>query len=33
MPCAATTAAQGIQAEYSLATARAALLKALGRGL
>ena len=30
---AATAAAQSIQAEYSLATARAALLKALGRGL
>lgn len=30
---AATAAAQSIQAEYNLATARAALLKALGRGL
>lgn len=30
---AATAAAQSIQAEYSLATARAALLKAMGRGL
>ena len=30
---AATAAAQRIQAEYSLASARAALLKALGRGL
>ena len=29
----ATAAAQSIQAEYNLATARAALLKALGRGL
>jgi outer membrane protein len=30
---AATAAAQSIQAEYNVATARAALLKALGRGL